>query len=212
MADKTAGRAQPIRRTKGAAPVANPNGNRAERRRAEQTADKGAPDPDAVMVQGVLRASGQPMTTELLDGAMFTVFLESNWYWVTRQMTTEQKEAAAAAVRRHQQHQPGDDELRDNPDGDRHLFWWREEYRYNAHGVDTWRIANHAVVQVEHPKIGRRLADVHRKDSAHMVVVIDQAGETHLLGTDRVVEVIRSPVDAVLELMAAGDTSKGSGS
>lgn len=62
-------------------------------------------------------------TTE--NGAWFTVWLEGNWSWVTKKMTTPRREYAAdcvAAYCRYLATEDGDLE-RQEPDG---LRWWRE--------------------------------------------------------------------------------------
>lgn len=62
------------------------------------------------------------ITASELDSAMFVVWLEGNWQWLTRKMTTEEREAAIAAVLRHSvvMHR-GDDE---EPLARSSLAWW----------------------------------------------------------------------------------------
>ncbi len=57
---------------------------------------------------------------DALDGAMFSVWLHSNWRFLTEKMTTEQKEAAVAAVLRYwdRNGDPTDPMTRE------HLVWW----------------------------------------------------------------------------------------
>ncbi|RKN24181.1 hypothetical protein D7147_04135 [Micromonospora musae] len=47
------------------------------------------------------RAAGWDSVGDSLDAAMYAVWLEGQWEWVTRKMTNAQREAAAAAVIRH---------------------------------------------------------------------------------------------------------------
>lgn len=71
----------------------------------------------------VLTPRTEPATEEpdSLDYAMFTVWLEGNWKWVTKKMTTEAREAAVAAVLRY-------DAVSGDPSEDRlprsSLAWW----------------------------------------------------------------------------------------
>lgn len=63
-----------------------------------------------------------PEPASPLDEAMFTVWLEGNWRWVTQKMTTEAREAAVAAVLRYDRAMKEDD-----PDDlltRESLAWW----------------------------------------------------------------------------------------
>jgi hypothetical protein len=62
-----------------------------------------------------------PMTE--LDGAMHSVWLHGDWFWLTRHMTTPEKDAAADAVERYARsaHDPDDGEWEPIPS----LRWWR---------------------------------------------------------------------------------------
>ena len=62
------------------------------------------------------------------NGAWFTVWLEGNWSWVTKKMTTEQREYAADRVAAYSRYlaECDNDLEREEPDG---LRWWREAGR-----------------------------------------------------------------------------------
>ncbi|MFF8610859.1 hypothetical protein ACF06X_33675 [Streptomyces sp. NPDC015346] len=62
------------------------------------------------------------------NGAWHTVWLEGNWSWVTKKMTTEQREYAADRVAAYSAYLAAvDGDLeREEPDG---LRWWREAGR-----------------------------------------------------------------------------------
>jgi hypothetical protein len=58
-------------------------------------------------------------TLSALDGAMHSVWLNGNWEWLLKEMTTEQKEAATDAVERYSTLlEPGDGACLDR--------WWRK--------------------------------------------------------------------------------------
>lgn len=58
-----------------------------------------------------------------LDYAMWTVYLEGNWRWVTEKMTTEAREAAVAAVLRYDAHLKRDEPAENLTDRSS-LAWW----------------------------------------------------------------------------------------
>lgn len=62
------------------------------------------------------------ITPSDLDHAMHTVWLEGNWQWITRKMTSEEREAAIAAVLRYSNTalRDGDDDLLTRAS----LAWW----------------------------------------------------------------------------------------
>jgi hypothetical protein len=60
------------------------------------------------------------VTASDLDHAMFTVWLEGNWQWITKKMTTDEREAAVAAVLRYDAATHGDDEELPRSS----LAWW----------------------------------------------------------------------------------------
>lgn len=69
------------------------------------------------------RAHGETQEPDPLDYAMFTVWLEGNWRWVTKKMTTEAREAAIAAVLRYDAAMKGDEPNEDLLDRSS-LAWW----------------------------------------------------------------------------------------
>jgi hypothetical protein len=58
---------------------------------------------------------------DALDGACHSVYLNGRWFWLTRQMSTEDREAFADACDRYGQHlEPDDPGLVPR--------WWRDDY------------------------------------------------------------------------------------
>jgi hypothetical protein len=94
------------------------------------------PTYQAVLNPQAAAAAGQEEQRRLRDaagdttenGAWFTVWLEGNWSWVTKKMTTPQREYAADCVAAYHRYLATEDgELeRGEPEG---LRWWREAGR-----------------------------------------------------------------------------------
>lgn len=156
-------------------------------------------------------ALSDPVVGEL-DAAMHSVWLHGDWFWLTRWMTTGQREAAADAVHRHEATAEEADAPGDAGISDRGLRWWAPEYRYNAHGVDTWRIAGGARVEAERPDCGRWNGEVRRRGA--QTVQLSHCHRSACTRTatftfDQIVRVLASPVDSTLaRLDAAPDTTK----
>jgi hypothetical protein len=77
----------------------------------------------AANVLEALAAAPEGGATDPLDEAMHTVWLEGNWTWLTRRMTTEAAEAAVAAVLRYDRAMKADDPEEDLLTRES-LAWW----------------------------------------------------------------------------------------
>jgi hypothetical protein len=71
--------------------------------------------------------TAEPTPDELLDDAMWSIWLHGAWRSLTRHMTTPEKEAAWAAVKRSDARRKAQEPDQDLLD-DATWCWWRDEY------------------------------------------------------------------------------------